>query len=95
MRDATPRRNRLTRVAAQQVKTERLLSTDEGDAIRVGGEVSSEMPIHQVFDRMPVLRTKPTATHRTMRAQVRLASRDMDEALLWLIDTDIDARPSI
>ena len=62
MSDPTPRRQRLKRVAAQQVEAERLLST---------------------------------ARHSTMRAQVRLASRDVDEALLWLNETDIDARPSI
>ena len=62
MSDPSPRRQRLTRVAAQQLEAERLLST---------------------------------ATHSTMRAQVRLASRDLDEALLWLNETDIDSRPSI
>jgi hypothetical protein len=62
MGDVTPRRRRLTQVAAQEVEAARLLSI---------------------------------ATHSTARAQVRLASRDLDEALLWLKETDVDARPSI
>lgn len=36
-----------------------------------------------------------TATHESLKEQVRLANRDLDEAVLWLQKPDIDRRPSI
>jgi hypothetical protein len=35
------------------------------------------------------------ATHDKIREQIRKASRELDEAVLWLNDHDVDTRPNI
>ncbi len=60
--------------------------------------MSHPTPRQQQLAQITVLRTRAVqlmslANHRTMQVQVRMALRDLDEALIWLNAQDVVHRP--